>query len=212
MILRTSLISPSTVTTGRRPLFNPQNSKATNARKPHKSTAISMPPTPYGQMQRSEPQLKYLTQITKTQESPQTTPLPSHYIPAVIQVRRKPICPNACGQGLKSNIPKVSQPFIQRASQPSHRPSLPFCLLTLDPDPDPDPDLELLELLHNSYCLLLPGRPPPLDLGPPRVAASLHLSLQYHFVRAFGTLSMLTHAKWNHSRLHVLLSHAIILP
>lgn len=125
-------------------------------------------------------------------------------------MRRKPICPNACGQGLKSNIPESDQPF-QRASQPSHRPSLPLRLLTLDPDPDLDPDLELLELLHNSYCLLLPGRPPPLDLAPP-VAATLHVSLQYHFVRAFGTLSKWTQARWNHSFSQDLLSHAIILP
>lgn len=79
----------------------------------------------------------------------------------------------------------------QRASQPSHSPSFPPL----------GAGFLRLELLPNSYCLLLlPGRPPLTGFA--RAFASLHSSLQNHFVLAFGAFSMLTQAKWNHSRGH----------
>jgi hypothetical protein len=81
----------------------------------------------------------------------------------------------------------------------------------LDPFPlaDGGPVAERLELLPNSYCLLLPGRPPlALDL----LCASLQSTLQNHLVLPTGAFSSCTHARWNHSRGHASLSHAIMLP
>jgi hypothetical protein len=99
----------------------------------------------------------------------------------------------------------------QRAFQPSQRFNLALPL-PLGPCLDPaaaGPVPERLELLPNSYCLLLPGRPPfALVLA----NVSLHVSLQNHFVRPVGALSRFTQARWNHSRGHSSLSHAIMLP
>ena len=101
----------------------------------------------------------------------------------------------------------------QRASQPSHKPSLarPFPFGPgLDPDADTGPDLERLKLPLNSYCLLLPGRP--LLAAFPFACASRHSGLQNHFALPLGARSSLTQGRWNHSRGHESLSHATMLP
>ena len=100
---------------------------------------------------------------------------------------------------------------LYRAFQPSQRFNLALPLPfgpCLDPAPA-GPVPERLELLPNSYCLLLPGRPP---LALVLVCVSLHSSLQNHLVRPVGGLSRLTQARWNHSRGQSSLSQAIMLP
>jgi hypothetical protein len=99
----------------------------------------------------------------------------------------------------------------QRAFQPSQRfnLALPFpfgpCLDPAVARPVP----ERLELLPNSYCLLLPGRPP---LAFALACVSLHSSLQNHFALPVGGFSRCTHPRWNHSRGQSSLSQAIMLP
>jgi hypothetical protein len=108
---------------------------------------------------------------------------------------------------MQTQIPRK----LQRAFHPSQRFNLALPLpfgpgLTLEPS---RADPERLELLPNSYCRLLPGRPPLLLLF---AWCSLHSSLQNHFVRPTGALSRFTQARWNHSRGQSSLSHATILP
>jgi hypothetical protein len=100
---------------------------------------------------------------------------------------------------------------LQRAFHPSQRfnLALPFPLgpdLTLEPS---RVEPERLELLPNSYCRLLPGRPP---FALALVCTSLHSSLQNHFVLPTGAFSKFTQARWNHSRGQSSLSHATMLP
>jgi hypothetical protein len=104
-----------------------------------------------------------------------------------------------------------TQRKLQRAFHPSQRfnLALPFPFgpsLTLEPS---RADPERLELLPNSYCRLLPGRPP---FALAFACISLHSSLQNHLVLPTGAFSRFTHAKWNHSRGQSSLSHATILP
>lgn len=100
---------------------------------------------------------------------------------------------------------------LQRAFHPSQRFNLALPLpfgpgLTLVPS---RADPERLELLPNSYCLLLPGRPPFAFVF---AWCSLHSSLQNHLVLPTGALSRFTQARWNHSRGQSSLSHATMLP
>lgn len=91
----------------------------------------------------------------------------------------------------KSN---ANQKEAYSAFQPSQRFNLALPLpfgpdLTLEPS---RADSERLELRPNSYCRLLPGRPP---LAFALLCASLHSSLQNHFVLPIGALSRLTQAR-----------------
>jgi hypothetical protein len=110
---------------------------------------------------------------------------------------------------IQRNADLVESPY--RAFQPSQRFNLALPL-PLGPCLDPaaaGPVPERLELLPNSYCLLLPGRPP-LTLA--LVYVSLHSSLQNHLVLPVGGLSRCTQPRWNHSRGQSSLSQAIMLP
>lgn len=109
----------------------------------------------------------------------------------------------------KENQTQAGSPH--RAFQPSQRfnLALPFpfgpCLDPAVAGPVP----ERLELLPNSYCRLLPGRPP---LALALACVSLHSSLQNHFARPVGGFSRCTQPRWNHSRGQSSLSQAIMLP
>lgn len=108
-----------------------------------------------------------------------------------------------------------SKKHIRDAAQSAFHPSQRLSLalpLPLGPGLDPaaaGPVPERLELLPNSYCRELPGRPP---LAFVLLYCSLHSSLQNHLVRPTGAFSRCTHARWNHSRGQSSLSHAIMLP
>lgn len=109
-------------------------------------------------------------------------------------------------------IPEKTDWELQRAFHPTQISlslALPFPFGPgLDSFPN-EPVPERLELLPNSYCLLLPGRFPfALDFA----CCSWHSSLQNHLVLPTGAFSSCTQGRWNHSRGHASLSHATIWP
>jgi hypothetical protein len=134
--------------------------------------------------------------------------------PVIVVKRRCAVYPNQSKRRKTHTKSKESRPLegsSQRAFQPSQRFNLALPL-PFGPCLDPaaaGPVPERLELLPNSYCLLLPGRPP---LALVLANVSLQPSLQNHFARPVGAFWRCTQARWNHSRGHSSLSHAIMSP